>query len=182
MRAENVALTLLGVLAVACLPRPAMAQTPKLELSGGYALMVDDITGLIFPVGWVAGVAGKLNGWLSGVGEIGAHKRTTHAIGSELRFNATSFMGGVKASGKIGPFTEFGQFLVGLVRAQGTAFQISGSRSAYGLQAGVGLDYAMNRKLAGRLQVDFRGTLAGEDGLEPGRQVRLVAGIVLTFR
>lgn len=60
--------------------------------------------------------------------------------------------------------------------------RVSSSRRVYGLQAGAGLDYAMTRTLAVRLQVDVRATLAGKDGIEPGRQVRFAAGIVRTFR
>jgi hypothetical protein len=136
-----------GALIVCGLPCTAQAQASRVEVSGGYSLVVDERSDLNPPVGWVAGVAGRITTWLAIAGEVGANYKTTNAAGSDLQFRSHSSMAGVRASGRTGKFVEFGQVLAGIVHARATAFDISSSRTVRAIQAGIGLDYAINRKL-----------------------------------
>ena len=182
MRTNIVASVLLGGVVAACLPHPVKAQAPRLEVAAGYAVLRDEITDLSFPRGWVVSVGARLKGWLSGVAEIASSEKVLPASGSDLRFSLRSALAGVKASRRTGRLTEFGQFLVGPVTGRVAAFDVSSSHTVLGLQAAIGLDYAITRKLAARLQIDARRTGSSSSGIEPGRQIRVVAGMAGIFR
>jgi opacity protein-like surface antigen len=165
------------LLAMACLPHALSAQTPAAhEVSGGYSFVRDPRLDLDFPAGWAAGAAGKVNSWLSAVGDVSGSRKTISTVVGDLRFSVHAFMLGARASARIGPFVEFGQILAGVVHASGSALGTTTSGTHFGWQAGGGLDYPVKGKWSVRGEVDFRWS-RGESGGESGRQVRGVAGI-----
>lgn len=182
LRPNSVVSILVCGLVAACLPHPVDAQAPRLEVAVGYALLRDEITDLSFTRGWVVSAGARLKGWLSGVAEIASSDRVLPAPGSDLRFSLRSAMAGVKASRHSGRLTEFGQFLVGPVNGRTAAFDVSSSQTVLAVQAAIGLDYAIARRLTARLQIDVRRTGSSSTGIEPGRQIRIVAGMACIFR
>jgi opacity protein-like surface antigen len=86
-------------------------------------------------------------------------------------------MFGARASARIGPFVEFGQILVGVVHASGSAFGTTMSSTHLGAQVGGGLDYPVTGRLSVRGEVDFRRS-RGENGADTARELRGVAGVV----
>jgi opacity protein-like surface antigen len=90
-------------------------------------------------------------------------------------------MAGARGSIKIGRFREFGQFLVGAARVNGTAFGFVSSRRQLATQAGGGADFAFTPRVAVRAQVDYRAIRASESGGGTGHQIRALAAIVYTL-
>jgi hypothetical protein len=113
------------------------------------------------------------------VGEGGVSTRTTAAFGSDIRVSVGTVLGGARASARLGGrVTEFGQLLAGEVLGSGTAFGVTSTNTALGLQPGVGLDYLLTARLAGRAQVDVRLISGGSNDSLPGWEVRLLIGLV----
>jgi hypothetical protein len=163
----------------ACVPVAAQSQTPRLEVSAGYAMLRDDLSDLSFPVGFVVDAAVRAVGWLSLVGEAGLNEKRYSAEGVELDYSLRSFMAGARASRRSGRLTGFGQFLAGPVTGRASAFDISSSHTVTGLQAGIGLDVAAVRRVGARIRFDVRRSGASSSGIEPGYQFR--ASIGMTF-
>jgi opacity protein-like surface antigen len=165
------------LLAMACLPRTLSAQAPAaLEVSGGYAFVRDSRLDLDFPVGWTVGAAGKINGWLSAVGDVSGGRTTTPTLVGNLDFSVHAFMLGARASARIGPFLEFAQILAGAVHSSGSALGTTTPVTHFGWQAGGGLDYPVTKKLSLRGEADFRWS-RGAKGADTGFQLRGVAGV-----
>jgi hypothetical protein len=174
--------TWLAVLTVWAVPGAAHGQPAGLQISGGYAFVLDEMTDLSLPAGWMAGVAGPITPWLAWAGEVGANYKTTSAAGSDLRFAAHTFLGGLRVSGRTGRVTEFGQVLAGALRATASAFDVTSAHVAAAVQAGAGVDVALAGSTAIRLELDYRFTVGGEDVEEPARQLRGVVAAVYTWR
>jgi hypothetical protein len=168
----------LGLLAIACLPRAVSTQAPpSLELSAGYSYLRDPRLDLNFPIGWAVGAAGRVNAWLSAVADVSGSRTTFPTIAGDLGFGLRAFMFGARASAKVGPFVEFGQILVGVVHASGTAFGTTSSTTHAGAQIGAGLDCPLKGRLSVRGEIDFR-VIGAEQGAGLGREVRGLAGVV----
>jgi opacity protein-like surface antigen len=160
-----------------CLSLAASAQTPAaLEVSGGYAFVRDPRLDLDFPAGWTAGAAGKVNRWLSVVGDVSGSRTTAPTLVGDLGFSVQTFMLGARASAPIGPFLEFVQLLTGVVHSSGSALGTTTSVTHFGWQAGGGLDFPVTGKLSLRGEADFRWS-QGAKGADTGFQLRGVAGV-----
>ncbi|MFI5179692.1 MAG: outer membrane beta-barrel protein [Vicinamibacterales bacterium] len=168
-------------------PRASEAQTrPPLEVYAGYSYLNDPTNSVVaatagdnsLRVGWMAGTAVPLSGWLSVVAEAGGNYRTLPTIDSDVRLSVLSFMAGGRASARIGPLTEFGQVLVGAVRGRGSEFGVSVSNTGFALQPGAGLDWPFGHRLAARLELDFRTINASGDGRDRAHQIRAIAALV----
>jgi hypothetical protein len=88
-------------------------------------------------------------------------------------------MAGARATARIGPLTEFGQIMLGVIHERASVFDVSDVRQTSGLQAGAGVDIAVTPRLAARIQVDFRAALSG-DTSNAARHLRLAAGLVVS--
>lgn len=173
---------LITVLMLSALPSSAAAQSPaSLDLFGGYAFIRDPRSDANLPKGWVAGGAASITEWLALTAEAGGNMKTVAAFGSEIRLGVFSVMAGPRASARIGRLTEFAQVLVGAVHASGSAFGITTTSTEVGVQPGVGADYPLTRRLAGRVQIDARFTRGKPDETTPGYQFRAVTGLVYRF-
>jgi opacity protein-like surface antigen len=160
-----------------CLSRAASAQTPAaLEVSGGYSFVRDTRIDLDFPAGWTVGAAGKVNTWLSAVGDVSGSRTTTPTLIGDLGFSVHTFMLGARASARIGPFLEFAQILAGVVHSSGSALGTTTPVTHFGWQVGGGLDYPVTGKLSLRGEADFRWG-RGEKGADAALQIRGVAGV-----
>jgi hypothetical protein len=171
-----------GALLVAAAPRSADAQmwSPR-EVSGGYVYVNDSDNHLALPAGWMAGGSLRLNDWLSAVGEGGVSTRTTTAFGSDIRVSVGTVLGGVRAEARLGRITEFGQVVAGVVLGSGTAFGVTSTNTAFGIQPGAGFDYPLTARVAGRAQVDVRLIRIGTES-RPGHEIRLLVGLVFKLK
>ena len=175
--------SLAAVALVMSLPRGAAAQTPSaIEVSGAYSFLHAPRDAANLPVGWMAGATVPVSRWISIVGEVGRNRRTVSGYGSDLRLSVLTAMAGPRASARIGRFTEFVQVLAGVVYGGGSAFGVTTANSAFGVQTGIGLDYPLTLRWAGRVQVDARFIRGRSDGAAPGDQFRTLVGLAYSVR
>jgi len=174
-RAQKTAALVAAAISLAA-ARPALAQTRSArDLFGAYAYVRDYTEDLALPAGWVAGGSTGLNRWLSIVAEAGGSHRTVWLVGGDVSISQYSVMAGARASLAIGRFVEFVQLVFGPVHARGNAFGIDTRDTHVAGQGGIGLDLALNQKLAVRVQLDVR-------ELRTSHQFRTIAGIVYASR
>ena len=162
--------------------QPASAIELSGELSGAYSFLHDPRDDANLPAGWMAGATMPVSAWLSIAGEVGGNRRTVSGYGSDLRLSVFAAMAGPRASARIGRFTEFVQVLAGVVYGRGSGFGVTSANTAFGVQPGIGLDYPLTSRLAGRVQVDARVIRGRSDGASPGDQIRALTGLVYRFR
>lgn len=162
----------------------------RLDLAVGFDVLRPLGDGRWVSSGWRAGAASALTPWLTLVGEVGGnyHRRRLGTV--EVRWNAHSFLGGVRAPGpRIGRVTPFGQILVGAVRSSASVHEqhVDGNPfpldfdtalTLFALQPGGGVDVAVGRTSALRLQGDYHVTWNKYSGGTSG-SVRLVVGLVV---
>ena len=157
-------------------PAAASADTPVVQVDGGYAFMTDEVDNVSFPAGWTAGVAVRVwRSWLSGVGGISGHYKTEPLIESRLRLTEHAFLGGARATVSFKRLREYGQFLVGDVRSSGTLFGESDVEHHFATQPGGGADFAVTNRMAIRGEVDVR-------FLNGGHQFVVATGLVFTLK
>jgi opacity protein-like surface antigen len=160
-------------------PQAAAAQTARpLEVAAAYVYVHDSTIGVGFPFGWSIGVAKGVSGWLSIAGEYDDSRKTISTVAGDLTLGVRTAMAGGKASARLGRATEFGQVLVGLAHASGSAFGVSDASTHTSLQAGAGVDFPLTRRLALRGELDYRVFLSSRDIL--GRQLHVLTGVVFT--
>jgi hypothetical protein len=172
--------TFLLSLVIAAAPRVAAAQPAQAparwEVSAGYTFMREsDITDTInFPAGWVAGAAVRVNHWLSIAADVDGQYKTIPSFGSDLYLTSHALTAGLRASARLGRFTEFGQVLGGIVQSTGTAFGATDTTTRAAVQPGLGLDYPLSANWAVRGELDVR-------FISTGQEIRAAAGIVRAF-
>lgn len=186
MRARAISCCLAGA-AVLALAAPAMAQNqPRGDLAASFSVLYDrelpnDVAGISgwLPTGWVVAGAGRLTGPLSFVGEVGANYKPTTYQGLDVTLNVYSFLAGIRYTARVNPkVTPFVQMLFGVARASASAMGESASSDAFATQIGGGVDVGVSRKVALRLQGDYR-ALRASGGY--GNEFRLATGIVYKF-
>jgi len=165
--------------ALVVVPRAAAAQTARpLEAAAAYVYVRDATVGVSFPVGWSIGVSKGVSGWLSIAGAYDDSRKTISTIAGDLTLGVRTAMAGAKASARLGRATEFGQVLVGLAHASGSAFGVSEASTHASVLAGAGVDFPLTRTLALRGELDYRVFPSRSDIL--GRQLRVLTGVVFT--
>jgi hypothetical protein len=163
------------------LPRPARAQVP-VEVSGGYSLAHDSRDIVLLPAGWAAGAAVAITPIFSAVADVSGQYATITLVDADVKLSVLTAMGGVRASGRLGAFTEFGQILFGVVRTTGSAFGSTATARSFGIQPGVGLDYPLARRWAARGELDIRVIGDQPNANNSGYELRFVAGLVYHVR
>ena len=166
---------------------PSFAQTPRMEISGGYALMRDQDRAETFPAGWVASVVGNINGWIGAASEVGSSYRVcqdcqrgpfTSATfrGTDRNLRVFTFLTGprftVRALSKVTPFAQVllgGSHLSGGVQFDGAL------TTGFTYQPGAGVDVNVTPNLGLRLQGDYR--VIRTEG-HNGKASRILAGLV----
>jgi hypothetical protein len=161
------------------LPQSLSAQRAW-EVAGGYVYLQDPPDRTNFPAGWLASAGVALNDWLSAVADVSRSVESSFAID----LATAAFVGGIRASAQIGPLSEFGQFLVGVVRSTSTVVGISQSDDNVALQPGGGVDFRLGHRFAARLQIDYRTIRGGIAGpiADPRHQFRYAAELVYRHR
>jgi len=165
------------VLLLCVLPRPASAQT-GFEISGGYAVARDPRDEITLPAGWMAGAALTLTPTFSAVADVSGQYKTIALFNTEARLNVLTAMAGVRAAARIGALTEFGQLLVGVVRASGSAFGSTTTSRSLSVQPGFGVDVPLAKAWLARAELDLRLIAAQPDTVNAGYQYRFVTGLV----
>ena len=156
---------------------PAMAQTPQVEMFGGFSYLRADVGGAdLNQKGWNFSVTENMNDWLGGVADFSGHYG--HEAG--LNVNDHTFMFGPRFSyRKSRSFTPFAQVLVGGMRASTGYLGISQPSTDFAAAFGGGLDVKVHDKIAIRvIQAEYVVTpflSLRQDNF------RLSAGIVLQF-
>jgi len=166
---------------------PAAAQTPRAEISGGYAVMRDQDRGETFPAGWVASVAGSINRWIGAAVEVGGSHREcrdcqrgpfTSATfrGTDRSLRVFTYMVGPRVSARALPrVTPFAQVLLGGSHISG-GVQFDGAlTTGFTYQPGAGLDVSLTPNLGLRVQGDYR--VIRTEG-HNGKASRVLAGVV----
>ena len=135
----------------------------------------DEVT---LPSGWMAGAALRLTPTFSAVADVSGQYKTVALFNTNARLRMLTAMAGVRASARVGPLTEFGQLMVGVVRASGSAFGSTTSGRSLSVQPGVGVDYPIAKAWVARAELDLRLFAAQPDTFNAGYQYRFVAGLV----
>jgi opacity protein-like surface antigen len=161
----------------------ASAQTsfPRFEVFGGYSYLPAD--GDDFPrtasSGFQASVAANLKFWLGVVGDVGGHYSRSSDLGFNFRgvtakTSVYEFLAGPRFTlrGKVSPFV---QAFVGTASGHTNLGRFSDSGFTFDM--GGGVDAAINRRLAARVQIDGLGSFA--DILESN--LRIGVGVVARF-
>jgi opacity protein-like surface antigen len=166
--------TLIATLAAA----PAVAQgQPATTISGGYGWLREAGIGgnpsVTYNKGWVVSVAQRVTaGRLAIAGEAGGQYRTTSAIETHSLYG---FLGGLRFGLTRGSHVStFAQVLAGVEKFSSPGF----SEAGFAFQPGAGLDLAFHKRVALRVQGDFR--MAHEEGVT-FKEARFTAGIVVGF-
>ena len=121
----------------------------------GYTYLRDVRTDVDFSKGWMV-AAGRKVGPVWAVVQFDNSSADLGLVVGEASVSVRSIMAGVAVGGRIGPFREFLQLVVGQVRGRGVLFGTESSESRFSVQPGVGLDYPITRAIAARLQFDDR--------------------------
>ena len=157
---------------------PAEAQSHSLEIFGGYSFAHDAKSETELPAGWSAGAALGLNPWFAVVGDVAGHYATVQTFDADVRLTTHAAMAGGRASARIGRLTEFAQLLAGVVRGSGTVFGSTETNRVFSYQPGVGVDYPLTNRLAGRAQLDVRLVRNSAGRSEAGHEFRFCASLV----
>lgn len=161
-------------------PSAAVAQnTGVSEFGAGYQFVGDAELDENFPKGWFVSGGGYLTDRVSIVGEVtGSHKGFT-----VVDLNLYTYVGGVRLSYQTGEVKPFVQFQAGAARFT-TSLEVVGlpndeSRTDFVIQPGGGVDIPLTDRVAARVMVDYRHIFFER---EAGKEVRVAAGLVVSFR
>jgi hypothetical protein len=167
--------------------RSLHAQTERpTEFFAGYSYLEDPGNAVLaittrdnqFRLGWTAGVAQPIGTWIALVGEASGHYKRKTSLDDDVHVSFHAFMGGARASARVGRLTEFAQLLAGATHASGSAFGIDAGVTAFSLQPGGGVDFPIASRLSARLELDYRWLRHSAEGREHASQFRAVAAIV----
>jgi hypothetical protein len=172
MRAKSTAVWIAAACCFLAAAPPAIAQSTRTwQLSAGYSALRVPNDNVTFAAGWAIGSSVLLNRWLSLAVDVDGQLSTIPSFGTDIRLTSHAVAAGARASGRLGPFTEFGEMLVGNVRSTGTLFATTDTTNHVMFQPGIGLDYPVSFKWAVRGELDAR-------WLQTGQQIRGVVGLV----
>jgi hypothetical protein len=160
----------------------ARAQTPAVELRGGYAYVAD--SEFNFPAGWYAEVGVPLPGAVAILAEIGRSATTVVERGVPVTLSVTSFHGGVRLEKRSGPFQPFGTAMGGITRAGGHVnlspalglgnLDFNVSSRAYTMQMGGGVVVPVTPRFGVTVAGDYRW---GVGDLGPLTEFRFSTGV-----
>ena len=175
------------VLCLLLVSAPASAQTPRADISGGYAVMRDRDRAETFPAGWVAAVTGHVTDWIGVVSEVGSSHRVcedcqrgpfTSATfrGTDRNLRVFTFMVGPRfVARRVPRVTPFAQLLLGGSHISG-GVQFDGAlTTGFTYQPGAGIDVNVTPTLGLRVQGDYR--VIRTEG-HNGKASRILAGLV----
>ena len=166
----------------------ASAQTPKVEISGGYQAL--HALGETSPAGWYVEIAGNVNRWFGIVGEVGgAYRTNSERISNnqiaDIASTLHTLMGGVRLTAKLNRrIVLVHPVLVGgahaSVRTDAGAQVLRSSETQFALQPGLGINLAVTEGFGMRVAADYRRVVIGGDRIDDN-EYRFILGIVLPF-
>jgi hypothetical protein len=189
VRLERNAMTRVVLVLCLLLPwaLPAGAQTPKFEISGGYAFMRDQDRAEDFPAGWFASTTGNITDWIGAVAEVsGSHRVCRNCErgpftsetfrGTDRDLRVFTFMAGPRvATRAMSRAMPFAQVLLGGSHISG-GVQFDGAlTTGFAYQPGAGVDLYLTPALGLRLQGDYR--VVRTEGNNGGAS-RFIVGVV----
>jgi opacity protein-like surface antigen len=185
MRMSSSVILLLGILGIA-LPAGAQDELPRFEAYAGYDYTrfnaTNDIT-FVPPSQSVNGNGGSgqlefnANRWLGIVGDLAGYAvaRNGYATTHEI-----SYLFGPRVNLRRSKFTPFAQVLLGAVWASDAI--VLGSKTAFGITAGGGIDFTVSRHIAIRpVQAEYFLTKFSDGLNNRQNNFRYSAGIVFRF-
>jgi hypothetical protein len=143
----------------------AAAQTPKVEVAGGYTLLHDPDTSGNFPTGWFVAAGSKLaigkfrKDWLGAVGELTANYKNISSLGYDLTLISYSFMGGPRFTPRQRKkLLPSAQFLAGgaVEKVSSTELDIHGSVTHFAFEPGGMVDLIVASRFAIRAGANER--------------------------
>ena len=152
---------------------PVHVAAQTVEIGAGYVYLRDTRSDLDFPRGWSLSVAVPWRFVSAVVQADGEYQSLPLLAGSDASLRLHGLMAGGRISGRIGRLREFVEMLGGAVRGHGVAFGTTSDETRGALQAGIGLDIALSRRIAARLQLDGRAFRSQDWKVT---QIRIVAG------
>jgi hypothetical protein len=178
---RSVSLRLAVLTTALFVPRPAWAQDSKIETTIGYAFLRDRQSRLNLPAGWAAAASWTIRGRFGAVAEGGGNDRSLMANGVDGTLRMHWFSGGTRwvfrpqASVRL-----FVQVQVGTERGR---LRLPGladlTLSHFMWQPGGGVDIALNRTIALRLEGDVRQSFT--DGAGADRWL-VVTGVTIRLK
>jgi hypothetical protein len=175
--------TILATLAVVLCASSLWCQdVPKVEVFGGYSYLRNVNSGGQGANGGAAELAYNFNSWFGIEGDIGVHHETQvfqccSTYTTETRSStSTLYMAGPRVALRRGPLTAFAHVVAGGVKSN---VSVLGGLSSNAASAGVGVDLAVNNRVAIRIfEVDYVTNITGSPHTN---NVGASAGIVFRF-
>jgi hypothetical protein len=156
---------------------PVHAAAQDYEIGGGYVYLRDTRSDVDLPRGWSISVARRWSA-LSAVVQADGEYQTLPLLVGEAGISLHGIMAGGRLSGRIGRVREFVEVLGGAVRGQGVTLGTASDETRGAVQAGIGVDVPIGRRLAARLQFDGRAFRSQDWKVT---QIRVVAGAAFAF-
>ncbi len=166
------------------------ADTPRVELSGGYSFMHDTDRSEDFPAGWAVSAIGNVKSWIGVVTEVGGNYRVCKNCqrgpfasqklrGTNLHPRVQTYMGGPRvASHAFSAVTPFAQVLFGGSHMSGGTEFVGSLNTGFTYQPGAGIDVRVAPNVGIRLQGDYRVIRTSGHN---GKESRFLAGVVYSF-
>ena len=165
---------------------PAVAQTPAVEVSGGYQAPYDNSIEKWFPAGWRLDVAANVNETWAVLADVGHASRSEGVLDVEV--GLYTFGGGVRWSRRtVSRLVPFAQFLAGAAlmrsRADVAGGTLTVSQTKWMVQPGGGVNFLIGKGWGIVGEADFRRILLdeNEDGRSGLNQLELFTGIRFAF-
>ena len=160
------------------------AQTPKVEVAGGYAYLHE--TDLSIPAGWFASVGGNVNDWFGIVGAVSGHYKTETVSGVSADAGLHTFVAGPKFASYRNPaVTPYAQVLFGGARMKASvavstapgrpAVSVTVSENGFDVQPGAGVDINASKAFGIRVGVNVDVIRSGG---ETSKEFQFIAGVV----
>jgi hypothetical protein len=171
---------------IAVAPRPAAAQEPGLELSGGAAI-VRDSKNAVKLLGWYAEGVAKIRPNVSIVVEGSQTYREQVFYAGDFEvgrqfFKINSVMAGARLHvARIWRLREYAQILAGRLSGSGSDADPNAT-SHITVQPGIGLDFPLASRLAFRIELDARYISTDGRGNQNGVQFRFTSGFAYALK
>lgn len=155
----------------------AAQDVPAIEIGAGYSALRDNDIDHWFGTGVTVDIGVNVTDWLAVAGEGSYHSTSIDWGFGDVDLSVSTFMGGMRFLTRRGGVSPFVQALVGVARQSFNGI----SMNAFAVQPGAGVDVFVTRKVAVRLQGDFR-SIYDSEGDDWDGQVRLMTGVGIVLK
>jgi hypothetical protein len=173
---HNAVRAILALLLLGSARTAAAQDAAATDIFAGYSFLHEaGLDHLDFPLGWNVSATFRMNGWLALAADVDEHRKTLDLVDSEGRLTSRAFLGGLRASARLGSFVEYGELLAGIVRASGTVFGATDTINHFAIQPALGLDRAIGRRVSLRVEGALR-------FIDSGQEARVSTGVAYRLR